>query len=404
MGEIDNVRRPEPIRLDLGPGQAQIAGYTRLEIAEGRPAWPLTDYADNSVAEIRASHLLEHFSYRQTMDVLKDWVRALEPGGILRLAVPDLDKIIEAYQGDSDGQVEGYLMGGHADAHDVHLALFNEAKLRELMRLAGLEQIESWQSEAQDCSALPISLNLMGRKPELALPQPPAAAPSLRVKAVMSVPRLGFMDNFFCSFAALVPLKIPMRKQTGAYWGQCLTRAIEETLAEGSVDAILTIDYDTVFTRADVETLIRLMSEHPEADAIAALQASRSLSLPMFTIEREGKRQQQIARNLLDQDLLQVTTAHFGLTLIRVTSLREVPQPWFKGEPGADGRWGDDRTDDDIWFWRNWRQHGKTLYSANRVPVGHAELMVRWPGQDLVATYQHPSEFYADGKPKGAWK
>jgi hypothetical protein len=61
---------------------------------------------------------------------------------------------------------------------------------------------------ADDCAALPISLNLAGIKPFMR---------EIGVSAVMSVPRLGFMDNFFCAFEALPPLRIKLRRYTGAY-------------------------------------------------------------------------------------------------------------------------------------------------------------------------------------------
>ena len=49
----------------------------------------------------------------------------------------------------------------------------------------------------------------------------------LKVSAAMSVPRLGFMDNFGCCIDALVPLNIRLRRQGGAFWGQALTNCLE---------------------------------------------------------------------------------------------------------------------------------------------------------------------------------
>ena len=77
-----------------------------------------------------------------------------------------------------------------------------------------------------------------------------------------------------------------------------------------------------------------------------------------------------------DGNPILVTTAHFGCTLIRMEDLAEVPKPWFYAEPDKDGRWGDDRLDDDIWFWHQWRKAGKTIYVAPDVRVGHLELVV----------------------------
>jgi hypothetical protein len=78
----------------------------------------------------------------------------------------------------------------------------------------------------------------------------------VRVEAVLSVPRLGFMDNFFTWAQALTPLGIRPTKVTGAFWGQCLQRVMEQFVDDA--EYLLTIDYDTFFSQADVEHLIAL--------------------------------------------------------------------------------------------------------------------------------------------------
>lgn len=383
-----------PVRLNLGSGTSPLAGWDNLDRADGREVFPLP-HADGSVAMVRASHILEHFSHRDTAAVLADWVRVLEPGGTLQIAVPDFEAISRAYLAGAPIPTEAYVMGGHVDANDHHGAVFDRESLTTLLRDAGLIGITSWTSEANDCAALPVSLNLQGTKR-------PAAWP--KVAAVMSTPRLGFMDNFFASYQALVPLGISLRKHTGAFWGQCLTRAIEQTLAEGEPDYLLTLDYDTVFDRRAMEDLLLTALRHPEADALAPLQASRTRELPLMTMhDADGRPLAEVPADTFAADVTPVATAHFGLTLIKTRALRRLPKPWFLGKPDANGDWGDGRTDDDIHFWRQWAAAGLSLYLANRVPVGHAELMVRWPGRDLKAIYQHPSDFWAHGKPEDAW-
>jgi len=403
-----------PVKLNLGAGGAELPGYVNIDRATGGEAYPLTDYADNSVDEIRASHLLEHFSHRQTAAVLAEWVRALKPGGLLKVAVPNFTWIIEQYNSEKAGEynLEGYLMGGHTDDHDCHGAIFNEQKLGQLMTVVGLTEIKRWTADAKDCSSLPVSLNLQGTKPtapvspagELPVVSERRSPLPMKVCAAMSTPRLGFMDNFFCAFQALLPLRIGLRKHTGAFWGQCVERCMEQVMDEGA-EAILAIDYDTVFARQDVETLVKLLHEHPEADAISTVQASRTRGMPMMTVRGpDGKNIPEVTAEFFEPDLTQIHTAHFGLTLIRVSSLVDMPHPWFWSTPGPDGTWNDDRTDDDIYFWRQWEKAGKTLYLANRVPIAHAEMMLIWPDKEFGVMYQHPSKFYDEGKPKEVWQ
>lgn len=382
------------MRLNLGAGERTLAGYTNLDRKGGEEAFPLT-FADSSAEVIRASHILEHFSHRLIGDVLADWVRVLKPGGLLQIAVPDFERIARDYLQGKNIPVQGYVMGGQTDADDHHGAIFDVETLSEALAAAGLVGITRWVSDAEDCAALPVSLNLQGIKP-------PATWP--KVSAVMSMPRLAFSDNYFAAFQALAPLGITLRKHTGAYWGQCLTRVIEEALDEDGPEYILTLDYDSVFTRRDVQALLSAAVRHPLADAIAPLQASRKRDLPMFTIRGEnGKNLDKIPWEHLEAELVRVHTAHFGLTLIRVSALAHLVKPWFWDAPDTEGRWGDGRTDADISFWHGWEQAGLSLYLAPRVVVGHGEFMVRWPGRDLSAIYQHPSEFWKNGKPEDVW-
>lgn len=384
------------IKLDLGAGERSPDGFIPLGNINGTQIYPLP-YADNSVDEIRASHVLEHFPHGQIGAVLKDWTRALKPGGQLRVAVPDFGKIAQAYVDGAQINTLGYVMGGQSDEADYHRALFDAEALKRELAGAGLMLLRGWESELpDDCAALPVSLNLGGTKPY---------ENGLKISAAMSVPRLGFMDMFGAAFEALPPLHIPMRRYTGAFWSQCIERVIEETIEQDQPDAILTVDYDTVFTRADVSRLIQLMCCHPEADAIAAMQSGRGKVEPLFTVQAaDGENRRQMRIDEFAADLTPVSTAHFGLTLLRANKITPLPRPWFIDTPDSDGKWGPGRTDADIGFWRKWRAAGHSLFIANRVPVGHLELQVLWPGHDLGVITQPVSQWRENGKPAEAWK
>lgn len=49
----------------------------------------------NSMDEVFASHLIEHFFYNEIGAVLKEWVRILKPGGKLTIILPDFMKLWE---------------------------------------------------------------------------------------------------------------------------------------------------------------------------------------------------------------------------------------------------------------------------------------------------------------------
>lgn len=201
-------------------------------------------------------------------------------------------------------------------------------------------------------------------------------------------------------------MSIPLRKVTGAYWDRDLAMGIEGILADESPDWVLTCDYDTVFTRYQVQSLLDVAMRYPHADAIAPLQTARHHAAPMFTCRGEnGALVGEISREALERgEVIRAETAHFGLTLLKASKLREMQKPWFPRTFDESGAYGDGGRDPDVAFWHNWKAAGNSLYVALRVPVGHCELMVRWPDRNLEMALQRPAEFWKEGPPENVWR
>lgn len=389
------------MKLDLGAGPVSPDGFTPRGNINGTAIYPLP-FDEGSISEIRASHVLEHFAHGEIAAVLADWVRALKPGGHLRIAVPDFGKIAERYVAGEVQNTLGYVMGGQIDGADFHKVIFDRDSLRGALAEAGLVLLREWASELDDdCAALPISLNWAGTKPATGAP---------RIRAVMTTPRLGFNDMWNATVASLPRLGIDLTNVTGAFWDQSLTLALDKTMTEAACDYVLTLDYDSVFNAGHVARLIELARVYPEADAIAPLQASRHGGNPLFgltpataTMSDDGK-SAQIERGAFDADLVPVRHAHFGLTLIKTSALRAMPRPWFLGVPNAAGDWAEGKTDPDIYFWRQWEAAGKSLFIAPRVAIGHLELMVRWMDDAMQPMWQPAKDWEHTRKaPAGAW-
>lgn len=230
----------------------------------------------------------------------------------------------------------------------------------------------------------------------------------VRVEAVMSMPRLGFNDNWFGWCQALMPLGIRPTKVTGAFWGQCLQRVFAQFVDE--CEYIIAIDYDTFFTKADVEHLLALAMTF-QCDAITGLQTKREDGRPMLTMKGtldnppdEGST--AVPREWFAAPVQEVDTAHFGCTVISTAALKRTPKPWFLGVPNDDGEWEHGRVDDDIFFWKQFRKGGNRLYVTPRVILGHGEYMVTWPGEHLgKPVHQHATDFATSNKPpEGVWK
>lgn len=230
----------------------------------------------------------------------------------------------------------------------------------------------------------------------------------VRVHAVMSTPRLGFMDNFACWMQSLVPLGIVPTKVTGAFWGQCLQRVIEMHL--DSCEYILTIDYDTFFTKADVEHLFALAMTF-QCDALTGFQTKRDDGRPMITLlgtqdapPDSGKT--SLPAEWFAQPVQQVDAIHFGCTVISAAALRRTPKPWFLDQPDKDGSWNEGRVDADMFFWKNFRAAGNNVFITPRVTLGHGEYKIAWPGGNLSKpVFQDTSVFLQEGKkPEDSWR
>jgi SAM-dependent methyltransferase len=92
------------LKLHIGCGPCVLPGWINLDVHPAPLAtnvlWGLP-FADGSVRLVFLSHLLEHMFYpNDVMPFLGEILRVLEPGGVVRIVVPDIAQCIEAYQRD----------------------------------------------------------------------------------------------------------------------------------------------------------------------------------------------------------------------------------------------------------------------------------------------------------------
>jgi predicted SAM-dependent methyltransferase len=123
-----------------------IDGYPYPHVDYVQSIDRLPQFENDTVDLIYASHCLEHFSYTQTKFVLDEWYRVLKKGAILRLSVPDFDKLVEIYYiHDRDPDVIlPQLMGGQNNKYNYHLTALNKRNLSRLLEVAGFSKIREW--------------------------------------------------------------------------------------------------------------------------------------------------------------------------------------------------------------------------------------------------------------------
>ena len=81
----------------LNPSQIENIEWNKANSIQFADATKTLPLKDSSVAFIYTSHMLEHLSQDGARRFLKESLRVLEEGGVLRIAVPDLKLAVEEY-------------------------------------------------------------------------------------------------------------------------------------------------------------------------------------------------------------------------------------------------------------------------------------------------------------------
>lgn len=170
-------------KLHIG-GQVRATGWEVMDANAGPvvdhvgDARDLGRFGDETFAAVYASHVLEHFDYKDELQgVLREWHRVLAPGGTLYVSVPNLEVLASLFVlKDQLSMQERFdvmrmMFGGHADRWDYHLTGLDGAFLAYFLSEAGfvdLEQVESFgffeDTSGMSFKGVLISLNVVAHK------------------------------------------------------------------------------------------------------------------------------------------------------------------------------------------------------------------------------------------------
>lgn len=185
-----HLRRPGPHKLHLGAGGAGLPGWLNTDLHPER--WPTVrldatrpfPLPNGAFDYIFSEHMIEHLPLDGARRMLSECFRVLKPGGRIRLATPDLDRVLRL-QASPDAQPQAeYLRwavpyGRHpADLPPAivvinslfhehgHQFLFDEASLRDLLHLTGFTDIRRYtpgESDDPQLRGLEIHQKVIGR-------------------------------------------------------------------------------------------------------------------------------------------------------------------------------------------------------------------------------------------------
>ena len=137
----------------------------------------LTQFEDNSVERIYASHVYEHLGHKELDPALREALRVLIPGGLIQISVPDLAFSARVILNPKSTWREhhfvlGLLYGLQSDPYDFHKIGLTGKLLNAFLQHAGFTDIrrvktfgifDDWSGRA--LQGQPVSLNMEARKP-----------------------------------------------------------------------------------------------------------------------------------------------------------------------------------------------------------------------------------------------
>jgi predicted SAM-dependent methyltransferase len=104
------------LKLHLGCGRKLLDGYVNIDkyvVGEGIINLDILDlpYEESSVTEIVAEHVLEHIAFEHEKKFLEGAHQILKKGGVLKIEVPDLERVLTQFLQQKDDFKDFYQVG-----------------------------------------------------------------------------------------------------------------------------------------------------------------------------------------------------------------------------------------------------------------------------------------------------
>ena len=137
----------------------------------------LSQFKDNSVGEVYASHVFEHVKYIDVKKTLSGIYRILTSGGKFYISVPNMNVLFRQFlekknQTKTKIKIMRMIFGGQIDEYDFHYFGWDFELLSGLLKNVGFDEIEKVEkfsifthdTSNEDIDGELISLNLIAKK------------------------------------------------------------------------------------------------------------------------------------------------------------------------------------------------------------------------------------------------
>jgi len=158
------------MRIELASGDRPHPGYLhcdlrRLESTELVCRVEALPFEADSVEAIMASHIIEHFSYREIDRVLAEWHRVLRPGGGILIITPNFGYIAHGYvdRWMEYTEARNRMFGGQDYPFNFHYTMFDSAALAQALQTAGFQKVSEVTANYEN-RKVPMSLYFSAEK------------------------------------------------------------------------------------------------------------------------------------------------------------------------------------------------------------------------------------------------
>ncbi len=149
MGE--EKRKVQSMKLHLGCYKRKIHGYVNVDVrADVEPdlvddAFILKNINPDSVDVIYASHVLEHGKQAEVEAALKRWYEVLKVGGVVRIAVPDLEAVFDYYRTTKNlKELKAFIYGSQKHPYDYHYIGWDFDSLKSDLESVGFRNVRRY--------------------------------------------------------------------------------------------------------------------------------------------------------------------------------------------------------------------------------------------------------------------
>lgn len=113
-------------------------------------------FAANSVSAIFSSHVFEHLFMNEVENLIKEIHRCLVPGGVCRVLVPDLEKIMGIYDRDDPREFISAIfeISARSNVKNSHHCGFTGPLLEKLFRESGFKEVSILSYRVGKCPDL----------------------------------------------------------------------------------------------------------------------------------------------------------------------------------------------------------------------------------------------------------